>query len=279
MNTPTVTTDVIPRMKYVASATDGSKHHVGISSLDGKVYTWGKSNSFGQLGRTGKTNTPLRANLVHIHHQNHPRSSPSSSSEPQAFRVYAGGIAESGHSAVLDSYGTLWLTGCDRWQQLGLGSTNGGASGYTWENGKLWQESFRPIHHLNDELLNDSDEKTGGKIRDVALGGDHTVILSSNQRDVITFGKGGEGQLGHASKPFVFSPARSKELSLSKKSRSKKIAAVCAISHCSLTLDEEGKILNAVGKCKRTTSDFKVALEACLRRASKNDLLDGRTIK
>mmetsp|Transcript_28650 Transcript_28650/g.41652 ORF Transcript_28650/g.41652 Transcript_28650/m.41652 type:complete len:99 (-) Transcript_28650:140-436(-) len=80
-------------------------------------------------------------------------------------------------------------------------------------------------------------------IRDVALGWDHTVVLSSNQRDVYVFGKGGDGQLGLSGKPFVSGPAKSVELS-SKNTSSKhnndsssnsdNTAAVCAIRRCSM---------------------------------------------
>ena len=60
--------------------------------------------------------------------------------------------------------------------------------------------------HLH-EFMNETSGTN--KIRDVALGGDHTVVLSGNQHDVYTFGKGGEGQLGVMGKPFVSAPVKS----------------------------------------------------------------------
>ena len=102
-------------------------------------------------------------------------------------------------------------------------------------------------------------------IRDVALGGDHTVILSSNKKDVITCGKGGEGQLGLTSKPWVSSPSKSKALSSSKSD----IAAVCAFRHCSMTLGDDGEIKNSVGKCSKMTK----ALELCRKRAAESGLI------
>lgn len=45
--------------------------------------------------------------------------------------VYTGGTKDSGHTALVDEDGGLWMAGCDRWQQLGLGSSFTGAAGYT----------------------------------------------------------------------------------------------------------------------------------------------------
>merc|ERR1712071_160163 len=105
---------------------------------------------------------------------------------------------DSGHSAILDSMGILWMSGCDRWQQLGLGSANGGAAGYTWKGGKLWQDRFVRSESITEELSkqkqNPNNNDNVHTIRDVALGGDHTLVLSSNQTGVYAFGKCGDGQ-------------------------------------------------------------------------------------
>jgi alpha-tubulin suppressor-like RCC1 family protein len=263
------------------------KHSVGITQ-DGVVYTWGPSSGFGQLGRpTGSTSgiggddssskqyehsrTPAPAvfsgtstdqneNLNHVH----------------GYRAYAGGASDSGHTAVLDTTGNLWMTGCDRWQQLGLGSPAGGSAGYTWVGGKTHQTSFQKNEFITT-LLTQHDATAC--IRDVALGGDHTVVLSSNQKDVFVFGKGGEGQLGLNEKRFVSAPARSQILSASSsKSQSPAttdviaIASVCAIQNCSLTMDRNGKVLQTAGKC-RETQDFVKALANCRERAEKSGLL------
>ena len=119
--------------------------------------------------------------------------------------------------------------------------------------------------NLGMDQHNSSKDNPRRWIRDVALGGDHTVVLSRNRRDVLTFGKGGEGQLGLTSKPWVSSPSKSKVLSSSKSD----IAAVCAFRHCSMTLDDDGQIKNSVGKC----SKIKKALELCRKRAAESGLI------
>ncbi|KAI2505520.1 hypothetical protein MHU86_8951 [Fragilaria crotonensis] len=128
---------------------DGSQQHVGITSC-GKVFTWGKSNEMGQLGRKTISRKDCRI--------------PAQVAIPsRAIRGFAGGSNESGHTVVLDSDGYLWMAGCDRWQQLGLGSAEGGASGYTWENGMIWRDFFTRNDFIKD-LLASKDES----IRDVA---------------------------------------------------------------------------------------------------------------
>jgi alpha-tubulin suppressor-like RCC1 family protein len=122
-------------------------------------------------------------------------------------------------------------------------------------------------HHLQDCML---EESGTCRIRDVALGADHSVVLSENRKHVYTFGKGGEGQLGFIGKPFVSAPKKSSQLS--SKSEGEKIAAVCAIQHCSLTLDDHGRVLNKAGKCRFTTA-MKESLDACIQRAANDGLL------
>jgi alpha-tubulin suppressor-like RCC1 family protein len=235
---------------HVASSVDGSQQSVGITAT-GHVYTWGRSNEMGQLGRNTESRkdckTPSQVKLDDV----------------KAVRGFAGGMNESGHTAVLDSSGNLWVAGCDRWQQLGLGSAEGGASGYTWENGRIWRECF-----TRNDFLKALMKKRDGSIRDVALGGDHTIVLSSNKRDVYAFGKGGEGQLGLVGKHFVAASVRSTILSSSKE----EIAAVCAIRNCSLTLDDTGKVLEKAGRC-RMTEEMMNGLSACINRATRDGLL------
>mmetsp|Transcript_238 Transcript_238/g.356 ORF Transcript_238/g.356 Transcript_238/m.356 type:complete len:258 (+) Transcript_238:72-845(+) len=235
----------------VSKSQDGSGHYLGVTR-SGKVFSWGSSNSMGQLGRreSSKKKTPLQVEGF----------------TGQARKTFAGGSKESGHSAILDAEGKLWLAGCDRWQQLGLGSSHGGSAGYTWEDGRIW----RPFFTINTSLLSLMKEREGsnGSIRDMALGGDHTVVLSSNSEDVYTFGKGGEGQLGVVGKPFVSAPVRSSVLS----DKEARIAAVCAIQHCSLTLDGSGNILKKAGRCRKSDS-FQNALNACINIADTDGLL------
>jgi alpha-tubulin suppressor-like RCC1 family protein len=243
-----------PTPPKFSNITHGLRHSVGITA-EGMAYTWGRTNALGQLGRVttdrSSVKTPSRVDIK----------------SAKAVKAYVGGSSESGHTAILDAHGTLWMAGCDRWQQLGLGSSTGGSSGYTWQDGKLWQEQFLATPHLT-EFLNEHGTKS---IRDVALGGDHTVVLSSNQRDVYMFGKGGDGQLGLVGKPFVSGFVRSTVLSSS--SREKQIAAVCAVKACSMTVDESGNLLNKAGKCRRSNKEMVDGLESCLARAAETGLL------
>jgi alpha-tubulin suppressor-like RCC1 family protein len=252
------TRDGVPEFVTQTQSQDGSQQSIGVTA-QGFVYTWGRKYSLGQLGRpTSKSSPSKKPGLAVFDEQD----------DVRAVRVYAGGLADAGHSAVLDTQGFLWFTGCDRWQQLGLGSPSGGATGYTWiKGGRIYHNEFLRNDFVSG-LLRDLAPKA--TIRDVALGGDHSVVLSSNQQDVITFGKGGEGQLGLSQKLFLSAAARSPALS----SKTERIAAVCAIENCSLTLKESGETMNSAGKC-RHTEQFMKALSSCRRRAEDSGLLRG----
>ena len=268
----------------------GVKHFIGISP-EGQAQSWGRNN-FGQLGRPSSTTKTSKASSkqqpqpveceAHLNRNSQQENVTANSSAPTTaantnrvvfVKAYVGGASDSGHSALLDTDGHLWFAGCDRWQQLGLGSSAGGSAGYTWNQGRIWRNQFVK----NDFLVNGNNDVGG--IRDVSLGGDHTVILSKNQQDVFVFGKGGDGQLGVNGKPFVSAPTRSKVLSVPQTAsytiNSKKIAAVCAIQHCSLTLDEDGNVMNQAGKCR----NIQKSLEFCVRRAQRDGLLLTNTEK
>lgn len=263
----------IPEFVKVSTSNDNIRNNIAITK-DGQVYTFGKTNHLGQLGRTGKSSKPAKASFSDPDVVNDPQEKPLDSKiEIDAKKVYTGGTKDAGHSVVLDQKGYLWFAGCDRWQQLGLGASINGASGYTWK--ALWQESFQRNPHLMDLLksMNPSiDEKD--LVRDVAVGGDHTLVLSSNQQDVISFGQGAEGQLGIVTKPFVNSPSLAKELSV--KSNEKKISAVCAYRHCSFTLDEDGKVYKRSGKCRLNKDDLLAAIQHCRDHAKNDGLLKGK---
>lgn len=248
---------------HVATGCDGAKHSIGIDE-NGTAYSWGSNNSMGQLGRSsGKASQPHSVTILSDDNDG------DTSSETTFVRGYVGGLGESGHSALLDSTQTkLYMAGCDRWQQLGLGSSSGGASGYTWtDGGRIWRSEFVFTKHLQEFMMETSGT---AKIRDVSLGGDHTVVLSANRQDVYTFGKGGEGQLGVVGKPFVSAPVKSSKLSTNK---NEPITAVCAIQHCSLTLDRTGTVMKEAGKCRKTES-FQSSLNACIQRARNDGLLE-----
>lgn len=282
-----------PSFVNIAHAQDGSRHSIGITK-SGIAYSWGMSNELGQLGRktvndvTAKVRT---SNPVELDRKDMINAGKGSSTtgqgyeSPRAVRAYAGGTLDTGHSAILDSNGDLWMAGCDRWQQLGLGSPAGGATGYTWgDGGKIWRDVFVRNDHLSNllkkncsrfdekELLHDKlvgfpPGKSSSVIRDVALGGDHSVVLASNRKDVYTFGKGSEGQLGHIGKPFVSALARSTILS----SRTGGLAAVCAIRHCSISIDGKGTVVGKAGRCNMIEKSSEFA--ACISRAEHDGLL------
>jgi alpha-tubulin suppressor-like RCC1 family protein len=230
---------------------EGSLHSIGVTA-EGKAYSWGRSNAVGQLGREDGQVSARQPGEVPI---------PTKVSQAFCSRGCAVG---SGHSALIDQDGRLWMAGCDRWQQLGLGSANGGNNGYTWIGGKLWQDRFVPSTSVVDLIKSPSTT-----IRDVALGGDHTIILSSNQRDVYVFGKGGDGQLGMVGKPFVSAPVKSKILS--EDQRGELLSAVCAVQNCSATLDTTGKIRQQAGKCRAV--GVHQELQDCITRAKLNGLV------
>ena len=156
-----------------------------------------------------------------------------------------------------------------------------GSSGYTWKNGRLWQVEFQKNEHiisllkkLDPSMNNVQNDNPKRWIRDIALGGDHTVVLSANKKDAITFGKGGEGQLGLSSKPWVSSPAKSKVLSSSRAD----IAAVCAYRHCSFTLNEKGEVKDKAGKCSfDNVKGLQKALDLCRKRAVEDDIINCKT--
>ena len=82
----------------------GNNHCIGITK-EGIAYTWGKSNALGQLGRGGSNKIPGMISLP-----------------TKACKGYVsnGGTTGTGHSAILDENGNLWMSGCDRWQQVNL---------------------------------------------------------------------------------------------------------------------------------------------------------------
>ena len=254
----------------VATSNDESTHNIGITS-DGIAYTWGKSNSLGQLGRDGKKNTPQQAlfsdPIQATCNGKGEKSKQTKLIQTKAAKGFVGGTTDAGHSAILDENGYLWFTGCDRWQQLGLGSSAAGAAGYTWT--ALWQETFQRNDHLRVLMKSKTNTNDGIEIRDVAIGGDHTLVLSNNRKDVFSFGKGREGQLGlQSEKPFVSSPVHAKALSSTKD----EIAAVCAVRHCSFTLDDRGNLLKSSGKCKRWNSEF---MTKVLKHCQEGARMDG----
>ena len=127
--------------------------------------------------------------------------------------IVFGGDKDAGHSAALTELGNVYVWGCDRWQQLGLGSADAGGVGYTWEGGRLWQDTPQRAWVKN--------------IKHIACGSDHTVALSKDGSTVYTWGRGEHGQLGRKHKLFVGAPAPSPILSA--QSGSQNVAFVIAV--------------------------------------------------
>ena len=264
---------------YTSCSVDGSNHCIGITSQN-TVYTWGNSNSMGQLGRPTRNRRDCQTPTIIATTTTATATTTATTTPTPVFRAYAGGNAESGHSLLVTTNDhQVHVSGCDRWQQLGLGSAAGGSAGYTWEGGRIWRQEFVPNHFITDLMTTTSGNH---KIRDVALGGDHTIILSENQRDVYVFGKGGEGQLGIPGKSFVSAPVRSTVLSSTLNATTKTataatatadIAAVCAIHNCSMTLNGNGVILKKTGNCRMEHEAIMKGLTACRDRAERDKLL------
>ncbi|CAJ1945938.1 unnamed protein product [Cylindrotheca closterium] len=247
---------------YIAK---GPRHSIGIDG-NGAAYSWGKSNAVGQLGRpTNSEDSPKKEPCRIV--------LPIKNANGRIVKAYVshGCDKDTGHSALLIEQTSatasgkqqtqqLWTVGCDRWQQLGLGSSEGGSTGYTWKGGKLWHERFTPSIHVTD-LIAKKDPQA--RLVDVALGGDHTLVLANNG-NVYGFGKGGDGQLGLVGKPFVSAPVKSKTLS------SPLAKAVCAFRACSVALDENGKSLAKAGTCSSLPSDW---LSKCIQTKEKEGLI------
>ena len=85
------------------------------------------------------------------------------------------------------------------------------------------------------------------------------------------WGKGAEGQLGIFTKPFVSCPVRAKELSSTR--AEPKIAAVCAVRHCSFTLDENNEIMKRFGKCRLEKDLLLKAVRDCREKVDKHGLV------
>jgi len=224
--------------------------HAAAVTNSGKAVTWATSSQgdrFGQLGR-GKG-----ARLSPAAVEGRPE---------RVTAAFTGGGKDSGHTALLSEAGHLFVAGCDRWQQLGLCSPGTGAAGYTWEGGRIWRSEFKRNGAI-EELLGE-----GGTVRDVALGADHTVVLSGNQTDVFSWGRGKSGQLGSRGAPFVSAPCRAD--GLSEKPGGDRISAVCALADCSATLAADGEVMKTAGKCSRALLDGFVE---CKRAARERGLI------
>jgi alpha-tubulin suppressor-like RCC1 family protein len=238
-------------MTVFVDVAEGPRHSIGVTE-SGAAFSWGRRSNLGQLGRDTTETSSWKPGPISL------------PDDVLIVRAYVSDSdADSGHSALVDSKGRLWMAGCDRWQQLGLGSPQGGSAGYTWKGGKLWQDKFVLSPFVTSLMREDNRDTT---IRDVSLGADHTLVLSSNCRDVYAFGKGGDGQLGFVGKPFLSAPRKSSLLSAPNTS------AVCAVQNCSMTVGDDGTIKRRTGR-QCGSAHILDGIKKCIEKARQQGLL------
>lgn len=93
-------------------------------------------------------------------------------------------------------------------------------------DGKIWQPSPQRVAALSRF-----------NIANVALGGDHSIALDSNGRDVFSWGRGEAGQLADG-KPFVRAPGRAAQVCAPAGQR---VRAIAALHDCTgVALQAEG---------------------------------------
>jgi|EP00945_MAST-04E_sp_MAST-4E-sp1_P001458 alpha-tubulin suppressor-like RCC1 family protein len=196
---------------------------------DGKAYAWAicsnkRGNRFGQLCRPSNKQGGGKSGGIQERKE--------VDGLGDVVGVAAGGSRDSGHTLFVNLVGQVFACGCDRWQQLGLGSPEAGAVGYSWQ-GKLWHKRPQHIFALKDVVS-------------VAAGDDHSVALLKSG-EVWTWGRGEHGQLGHQGKPFVMPPTKSSVLT---DSGDRKL--IKAEGNCSATFSaEDGTLLKHVGRCPK----------------------------
>jgi alpha-tubulin suppressor-like RCC1 family protein len=112
-------------------------HCIGLTP-DGRAFTWALTaagNRFGQLCAPSAAAAPLQRERIFDPREVHVGQ--------RVVAVGAGGGSSAGHTALVGEDGSLFMCGCDRWQQLGLSSLKSSigssAAGYTWDGGKIWQ--------------------------------------------------------------------------------------------------------------------------------------------
>jgi hypothetical protein len=180
-------------------------HHC-VAVRDGLAVAFASGNGgnrFGQLGRGTATSSSNRRNDDESSGSRQPMSMtlPADAEGLTVVAAAAGGDRDGGHSAVVLSDGSVLTCGCDRWQQLGLGSSASGAAGYTWKNGRIWQPLLQRVESLARPSSDDD------QFVDVACGADYTIVRSRKGR-VVGFGRSHLGQVTGNGKrgPFVTAP-------------------------------------------------------------------------
>jgi len=131
---------------------------------------------------------------------------------------------------------------------------------YTWGGGKIWQSSFK-----RNSFIASLIESSGERLVDVALGGDHTAVLTE-KGGVCCWGRGGQGQLGvKGEMPFVSAPAKSTVLS-----GDPEVKAICALRDCTPIVNENGEVVKHFGKCEKVLVE---GFKECPRAAKHHNLV------
>ena len=154
----------------------GTNHCVAITKA-GEAISWGESNSHGQLGRGDVSSMDQEDASV-----------PAPIKLPSGVKVKEAACGDR-HTIFLDSSGTLYATGDDKWAQLGI-------SAEPW----LKSHEAKSKHVRKCELLTDLAGCT------IAGGGQHSVLLVRDGT-VFSFGFNQWGQLGHHNYSSLAPPA------------------------------------------------------------------------
>lgn len=145
----------------------GGEHCVAVTK-QGTAYSWGSSNSHGQLG-TGIVGDPEGSDP----------NTPKEVQLPRGVKVYDAACGNK-HTIYVGKSGVLFGVGHDRWAQLGISA-----------------EPWLKTHENSTGVVRKSELVSDLAVRDVAAGGgDHSVMLV---RDGTVFSCGFNqwGQLGH----------------------------------------------------------------------------------
>lgn len=145
----------------------GKEHCVAVTKW-GAAYSWGSSNSHGQLG-SGIVGDPEGSDP----------NVPGEVRLPEGVKVHDAACGNK-HTMYVGKNGALFGVGNDRWAQLGISA-----------------EPWLKTHEISNGVVRKSELVSDLAVREVAAGGgDHSVMLVRDGT-VFTFGFNQWGQLGH----------------------------------------------------------------------------------
>lgn len=145
----------------------GKDHCVTITNR-GSAYSWGSTDSHGQLG-TGSIGNPESGDL------NVPREV----LLPKGAKIHDVACGKS-HTIFVDERGGVFGVGDDRWAQLGISA-----------------EPWLKTHKMSSGVVRKSELVTDLAVREVAAGGGNHSVLLIRDGTVFSFGFNRWGQLGH----------------------------------------------------------------------------------